>query len=883
LPGGGFQSFFLFVISGLQIHSTWTLTAGVDALVGTANNDTFVGDFVVNSATGALTVPTLGAFDTIDGGAGIDTLRVTDTTNAAFTLPTGGNIKNVEVVSVNHSATAANQAVTADVSTYAGLQAVNIVGGGTAADATVTTKSNATSVSVNNGAVVQITDTGTAATTADKLASVSLTGTATSAVINSDALTSLSLTNTAIGATVNAAAGARALSVSLNGVTGGTVADAEATTLNVTSAGTATTGVTLNAAKATTVTVDSGVATTITDMNVAAATTLTVKGAGNTTISGLTTVTALTSVDASGAAGNVTITPVLGTGVTFTGGAGKDAIAIGATTKAITTGAGDDTVTMSVAVATGGSVNAGNGTDTLAMAAADAATATSNDTFAKGITGFEQLQLTTVATGNHVINMANLAGINYVKTAGTSSVVAVSEVQTVAVTGAATGQVSFLGTAVATSANADTAAATVTKILGDKVNIMTVWNAANPTLELQDITAGATAADLTLTYKNTEGNVAVINTAGNAGITFGTSVETTAGVAAVPGGTFSINNLLSGGTFELTSAITGASSISIKDAASNSSDVLNFKLNGAFNIASSADLTVANVETINITTADTTTASNPAAASVIRLAAADATIVTVTGNHGVDFTNSTLTKVATLDASGVVGTGVTAAAAATAGAVTFVSAITNANVSIKGGNGNDTLSAVNLSDATKVATIDGGAGNDIIIGGAGKDVLSGAAGNDTITGGAGADTLSGGLGNDTFVYASAAQSTLANMDIISDFVANTFGNGASGAAGIGAGAAASRTGDVIQLNVAAAAAILADGVVVGVQSSAADAQTFLQNLGNDVAGAVDNAVGVALDSSSSKLYIDLDSNGTVDSVIQLTGITTITAAAFVLV
>ena len=53
----------------------------------------------------------------------------------------------------------------------------------------------------------------------------------------------------------------------------------------------------------------------------------------------------------------------IGTGVTFTGGAGADSVSIGSTTKAITLGAGNDTVTTSsAAVGTGGSVNAGDGT-----------------------------------------------------------------------------------------------------------------------------------------------------------------------------------------------------------------------------------------------------------------------------------------------------------------------------------------------------------------------------------------------------------------------------------------------------------------------------------------------------------------------------------------
>ena len=65
--------------------------------------------------------------------------------------------------------------------------------------------------------------------------------------------------------------------------------------------------------------------------------------------------------------GGVTISAALGNAMTFTGGRVRTAFP---NTKAITTGAGNDTVTLSGAMlGTGGSVDAGDGTDTLVMAA----------------------------------------------------------------------------------------------------------------------------------------------------------------------------------------------------------------------------------------------------------------------------------------------------------------------------------------------------------------------------------------------------------------------------------------------------------------------------------------------------------------------------------
>lgn len=100
----------------------------------------------------------------------------------------------------------------------------------------------------------------------------------------------------------------------------------------------------------------------------------------------------------------------------------------------------------------------------------------------------------------------------------------VKEIQTVGVTGTATGAVSFLGTSVASSASGDSATTTVGRIVADKAAIIAAWNTANPTKEIEDITSSGTT--LTITYKLTEGNVADLSSATSAGITFGASTTT---------------------------------------------------------------------------------------------------------------------------------------------------------------------------------------------------------------------------------------------------------------------------------------------------------------------------------------------------------------------
>lgn len=106
----------------------------------------------------------------------------------------------------------------------------------------------------------------------------------------------------------------------------------------------------------------------------------------------------------------------------------------------------------------------------------------------------------------------------------------VGEKQTVAVTGAATAAVSFLGSTVSGSVSGDTPTQTATKIVSDKTNLMAIWNTANPTLEIADISASG--ADLTITYKTTEGDVANYAGGTSAGITFGAGVQTVAGGTA---------------------------------------------------------------------------------------------------------------------------------------------------------------------------------------------------------------------------------------------------------------------------------------------------------------------------------------------------------------
>lgn len=233
------------------------------------------------------------------------------------------------------------------------------------------------------------------------------------------------------------------------------------------------------------------------------------------------------------------------------------------------------------------------------------------------------------------------------------------------------------------------------------------------------------------------------------------------------------------------------------------------------------------------------------AESVLVLTDADVQSITVTGSQKFSFTaDATMEALTAVDAS-----------ANTGGTTIDLSALTEDAATITGAQ-------------TAKNTLTGTDFGDTIVGGGKADV---------ITGGAGADKMTGGAGNDTFVYAAVTESTLLKLDTIADFSANSWGQGTSGAADKnGADATSTKlTGDLIDLQFVGATYIK-----VSVQTNAADAQTYLQNMGAD--GAFAGYIGAALDSSSGRVYIDVDHNGTVDMVIGLTGVTTLNEAAFVI-
>jgi hypothetical protein len=564
--------------------------------------------------------------------------------------------------------------------------------------------------------------------------------------------------------------------------------------------------------------------------------------------------------------------------VSFSGFAtGADTIAFDGTTITLTDG--DNANLIANAVAGGAYTNwtgVSNGNGTV--------------TFTNKATG----TVTDIQTTDFVVTNVGAVGMPTVSTVvtgtqGVTAVTAATEVTTMTFSGLRDGQSATVAGRTVTASGADLTATQVADAFEGGVN---AGNAVvSGTLTGYTVTSPGTSNTNVQLTAAAAGEVAdLVGSASLATAATAPTVSVVDGNTTAGGGALVLTNVANAGTVELTGANAGSVTVTMKDA-TGAADSVNLKLNGAANLAAGA-VTVAGVESIAIvatdSSADDVTVTNPTAVSTLALNAAAATSITLSGNHGVDFTGSTFTKVTTLDASGVMAnvntTGLTAAqivaANGVAGAVTFTSVVTDQDVTITTGNGNDVINASSVGTAastTKAATISTGAGADTIWGGADADVINAGTERDTVYSSTGADSITLGAGNDVYVLDLAAESVLATFDTITDFSANTYGQGTSGAANTkGANTTvANLTGDTIDVSGLFSGGVT--GIAVLVVTNAADAQTFIQNTGADST----NSTGFALDSTSGKLYMDFNQDGTVDSVVALTGVSTLTTAAFV--
>ena len=715
--------------------SNFTLTTSNDVLTGTSGDDTF------NAGEGAGGVATLTAGDTINGGAGVDTIRFVET-GAITALPVGLLVSNVEIFNAIGGA-----AITLDTSALSSLTTVNTtntaalqaITAGAAADVNTTrTVAGNTNVTVNGGKDILVTDAGsTAAISIGETTAASGTVISNQSHIYADVAADTTGTVIISGGTtitsaqtINFAASNAAAQLIDN--TNGT-ATFGATTVT---GGTTTTSVTATQTSAQSE-VDSttigraGIvngAVTITDANNASATlassiaTVTVTSGAVVTVesSALTTLNlsgTISSVDADdlGALTTAAVTTLAlnVNGLTTTGAVVIDTDITALTLDSSTTASTivdldiDGVVTLTVT---------GDALVTLSDQR-DAAITAINSTNTGGISLGTELALATVFTGGSGNDAISIGATTGAQTMGAGN-------DTVTIS---SGTVGTGGSVDGGSGAADKLI--MTDALAAAADGSAVFNGSFTNFEVLQISDSFTEDALDLDGLN--------------------DVDTV--ILALGAATATISNLNSGGTVQFnTTNNSGTTTINVDGAVAGSADVLNLIGFNTGDVYVYATVSADNVETINISQfdADITASGSVAAINTITLTAAAATSVVVSGNNGLNVTATGSVLVTNFNASGIVANNTTDAvnSAGTTDtlanlAVTYTSINNTANavVTITGGAGDDILGG--SAGAVNLDTIDGGGGADTLNGGTGADSLTGGEGADTLEGGAGVDSI----------------------------------------------------------------------------------------------------------------------------------------------
>jgi S-layer protein len=379
---------------------------------------------------------------------------------------------------------------------------------------------------MTDAAVVTVSDTATT----DTLTTVSIDGNSGgAATVTSDALTSLSLANTTQAATVTAAAGTRTLDLNVDNVTViAAITDNTATTVAINATGAASSiGLTAAAAKA---------------LNLAGDKELTLAAAP-------ATVTAITSTNTAG----VTITGALGNTQVFTGGDGADKLEVGATTKTIDMGAGDDRVLITTGnnkLGAGGSLAGGDGTDTLAMDADDAAAASLGTAFEGSFAGFEVFELSGAAAAAGAIDLANLDDIATVKVSADIGFAAT--LNNLASGGTVNYTTAQTANAIVTVTNAAAGTDDVLNVGIENVagiNVQTITAANVETVNIATDDTAATPTGIAHTATLTAANAKALTVSGDAGITLtltGSTALATIDTSSVTKGAVSVTTVGTG-------------------------------------------------------------------------------------------------------------------------------------------------------------------------------------------------------------------------------------------------------------------------------------------------------------------------------------------------
>ncbi len=788
---------------------TFTLTNGANTgagFQGTANADTFDGSLNTN---GTQTLTTL---DSLDGGAGTDTLSAVF--NTAGTV--AATLTNIENVLFSSSA-----AVTLDLINSPSVVSVNS-SGSTAAMTVNNIPSTATTVTITNTNQNHTLDylnsavTGTTDTAAVNVANVSA-----GALTVDNSIETLSITSSTNANTIASVAGnygtlnilgdsdltitagdADAELIDASAFTGSLTVNTNNTAATTVTGGAGNDSITATGGSALVETISGGAGNdTVTFSANLAITDVVDGGDGTDTLAGVSAnLVGLTS--ASTNVSNfetVRVTDALGANMTVANvQAGLTTVRLdaGGTARTITHEAGTKAIDLRAAVTTSLTV-----TDT-GTATTDVLTITNNaaatDIFATAnlaVNGFETVTYNGSGSGNAASQDFGTIALA-TDTGGTDTINFIGS-NAISTTGAITADVidasglTGLGLtmgAAATDASTITGSAAIDTLVADSNSGTAISGGAG-----NDIITGGTGND---TLNGGDGNDTITVSTGSDIVSGGAGDD----IISMAAGSISSGDAIDGGdgtdTLNLSTiaAIGAAAGQRLSnferldlDMATLGGDVTidlaSLINNSAFDRITIGDtndnvVTVSNVldafSDLRLDGSDTT--NNDSEAIVTRLVDTSTNSMTLTINGGETFKTLTMANEETIN---IASDAATAATITTlnAGDLTTLNLTGSGNVIITNAigaasslatvdasglsaaatvNGSNSSSAITFTAGSGIATFTGGVASDTITGGGAADILTGGAGGDTISGGAGTDTINGGAGNDTLTGGAGA-------------------------------------------------------------------------------------------------------------------------------
>jgi len=481
------------VAQGGTPGTTYALTNALDNLTGTSGNDTFN---AVNTDTTAGN-QTFTSGDVINGGAGVDTLNVQIGTTGTYGL---ADVSSVEVINANFKAAGT-------VSGLGNTTVTNVNSNGSTAAATFT---NITSTAIGLG------------------------------VYNTDQNATFGHVSSAVSG------GADSTTLTISGVTAGTVTLPSIETLNIVSTGNSD--------------------NVLTALSAAAATTINVSGGANLNLGSSNTVA--TTINAGSLTAGLTAISNTATAATITGGSGNDDITLtggSAVNEVVSLGAGNDTVRITANWSTSDTLNGGDGTDTIRATSAVITGYTKPAT--PTVTNFETLRLTTdlattLTTSNVQSDIRTVQLDAAVAAAGTVVFEAGSRTVRQAATQADTLTINDTGTAIDDTLTLSIVSTVgATDVLSDDIVVggFETVNVVTSTL------AAATQQMDTISVTPDSGGAVSINFSGNNSVTTGviTATSATSGSVNASGLTGSATFTNVGATVGITSIVGSANSDTI--------------------------------------------------------------------------------------------------------------------------------------------------------------------------------------------------------------------------------------------------------------------------------------------------------------------------------